>query len=220
MLGSPLNALYVEPPFKELHLIDLDGKKVGILNELTQNHRNVHLYEGDSNEILLNEVFPQIKYEDYRRGLCLLDPYGLHLDWRVLEAAAGMRSIEIFLNFPIMDMNRNVLWRNTEGVDTRDIGRMTSFWGDDSWKVAAYSEPIQKSLFGDERLQKESNFAIAEKFRERLESAAGFKFVPQPIPMRNSAGATVYYLFFASNNQTGSKIAEHILNKYRDRGMK
>ena len=27
-----------------------------------------------------------------------------------------MRSVEIFLNFPIMDMNRNALWRNPERV--------------------------------------------------------------------------------------------------------
>lgn len=220
VLGSPLNALYVEPPFSELHLIDLDGKKIGILKELTKDHNNVHIYEGDSNKILLNDVLPKVKYEDYRRGLCLLDPYGLHLEWRVLETAAAMKSIEIFLNFPIMDMNRNVFWRNAEGVDSKDIARMTSFWGDDSWQRAAYSEPMQKNLFWEERPQKESNFAIAEKFRERLQSVAGFKFVPRPIPMRNSAGATVYYLFFASNNETGNRIAGYILNNYRERGMK
>ena len=44
----------------------------------------------------------------------MLDPYGLHLDWEVIETAGKMRSIEIFLNFPIMDMNRNALWRNPD----------------------------------------------------------------------------------------------------------
>lgn len=220
VLGSPLNALYVDPPFKELHLIDLDGKKIGILKELTNEYDNVHIYEGDSNKILLNEVFPKVKYEDYRRGLCLLDPYGLHLEWQVLETAAAMESIEILLNFPIMDMNRNVFWRDMEAVDSKDIARMTSFWGDDSWKEAAYSESPQRSLFGNERLLKEPNYAVAEKFRERLKTVAGFKFVPEPIPMRNSTGATIYYLFFASHNETGTKIAEHILNKYRDKGIK
>lgn len=220
VLGSPLNALYVEPPFKELHLIDLDGKKIGILKELTREYENVHIYEGDSNKILLNDVFPKVKYDDYRRGLCLLDPYGLHLEWQVLKTAATMKSIEIFLNFPIMDMNRNVFWRDVEAVDAKDIARMTSFWGDDSWKQAAYSEPIQIGLFGEDRLQKEPNFSIAERFKDRLRTVAGFKFVPEPIPMRNSTGATIYYLFFASNNETGTKIAEYILNKYRDKGVK
>ncbi len=219
VLGSPLNALYVEPPFKELHLIDLDGQKINILTELTEKFNHVHIYEGNSNEILLKEVFPKVKYEDYRRGLCLLDPYGLHLDWRVLETAAAMKSIEVFLNFPIMDMNRNVLWRNYEAVSPKEIDRMNAFWGSESCKQTAYSEPVQRGLFGDDPLQKEPNYAIAAGFQERLKTA-GFKFVPDPIPMRNTAGATIYYLFFASNNETGTKIAKHILEKYRTKGKK
>jgi len=219
VLGSPLNALYVEPPFKELHLIDLDGQKINLLTELTEKFNNVHIYEGNSNEILLNEVLPKVRYEDYRRGLCLLDPYGLHLDWRVLETATAMKSIEVFLNFPIMDMNRNVLWRDYEAVSPKGIDRMNAFWGNESWKQTAYSEPVQRGLFGDNPLQKESNYAIASGFQERLKST-GFKFVPDPIPMRNTAGATIYYLFFASNNETGTKIAKHILEKYRTKGKK
>jgi len=31
----------------------------------------------------------------------------------------------------------------------------------------------------------------------------------------NSLGATIYYLFFASPNQTGKKIVEHIFEKHR-----
>ena len=215
ILGSPLNALYVEPPFDELYLIDLDGKKTEILRELTNEHKNVHVFDGDANRILLEEVFPKVRYEDYRRALCLLDPWGLHLNWEVLVRAAGMKSIEIFLNFPTMDMNRNSLPKNFELVDSRNNERMTAFWGDDTWKIAAYSESSQANLFGDPNFEKEPNAVIAERFRDRLKAVAGFKFVPEPIPMRNSNGAIVYYLFFASQNETGNKIATHILNKYR-----
>jgi len=47
---------------------------------------------------------------------------------------------------------------------------------------------------------------------------AGFKYVPEPIPMRNSSGAVVYYLFFASHNQTADKIVRDIFKKYRSKG--
>ena len=50
--GSPLNALYITPPFSELHLVDLDGKKIEILRDLTSQNSNVFIYEGDSNKIL------------------------------------------------------------------------------------------------------------------------------------------------------------------------
>ncbi len=214
--GSPLNALYVVPPFKELYLIDLDGQKTHLLEELTAGFLNVHISQGDCNKVLLENVFPNVRYEQYRRGLCLLDPYGLHLNWNVLEAAGKMGTIEIFLNFPIMDMNRNALWRNPDGVDEISLKRMTAFWGDDSWKKIAYAPAAQQSLFGGEELEKQSNEIIAEAFKNRLLEKGGFKYVPKPIPMKNSTGAVVYYLFFASNNKTGEKISTYILNKPRN----
>lgn len=213
--GSPLNALAVEPPFRELHLIDLDGAKVANLRQLVKGRNDVFIYEGDCNEILLNEVFPRIRYEDYKRGLCLLDPYGLTLRWEVIAKAAAMKSIEIFLNFPIMDMNRNALWSNPTGVAPEDIERMNAFWGDDSWRRTVYTE--QKTLFGgDDLLKSGGNKQIVDAFRSRLREVAGFKEVPEPIPMRNSKNATVYYLFFASHSATGAKIARHILRTYID----
>ena len=119
-----------------------------------------------------------------------------------------------------MDMNRNVLWHDIEGVDSRNMQRMTAFWGDESWMAAAYSESAQPNLFEEETLEKESNQEIANRFKNRLEEVAGFKYVPDPIPMRNKNGATIYYLFFASQNETGYRIAKHILEKYRTLGIK
>jgi hypothetical protein len=52
---------------------------------------------------------------------------------------------------------------------------------------------------------------------KRLRSEAGFEYVPEPLPMRNSTNAVVYYLFFASHNKVAGKIVEHIVNKYKDR---
>jgi three-Cys-motif partner protein len=183
---------------------------------ITESQKGVSIYEGDRNEILLTKAFPQVQYTQYRRGLCLLDPYGLHLDWRVIKTAGQMQSLEIFLNFPVADMNRNVLWRDSAGVDQQQAGRMTKFWGDESWKQAAYDKT--GNLFGWE--EKQSNESVASAFRERLKKVAGFSHVPEPIPMRNSKGAIVYYLFFASPKPVAAKIVKSIFDKYRDKGIK
>jgi three-Cys-motif partner protein len=212
--GSPLNALLVKPPFREYHFIDIDGKKVALLRKLTAKYQNVYVYEGDSNAILLEQVFPKIRYEDYRRGLCLLDPYGLHLDWKVVQTAGQMRSIDIFINFPVVDMNRNVLWQNPEGVDEANLKRMDRFWGDNSWQKVAYKS--QPGLFG-QIVEKEPTETVAEAYRKRLQTVAGFQYVPKPIPMRNSKGAVVYYLFFASQKPVAACIITEIFNDYRDR---
>ena len=214
--GSPLNALLVNPPFREFHFIDLDGEKVVALKELVGNRRDVHLYKGDCNTVLLEKVFPRVRFEDYRRGLCLLDPYGLHLNWDVIQTAGRMRSIDLFLNFPIMDMNRTALWRNPERVDKQSIVRMNAFWGDESWRIIAYESV--RTLFGSAE-EKVCNEAVAAAFRTRLKEIAGFKEVPEPMPMRNSKGSIMYYLFFASPKPVAKRIVNDIFKKYRKRSI-
>ena len=208
--GSPLNALAVQPQFREFHLIDIAPEKIETLRELIGPREDVFIYQGDCNEILLTEVFPRVQYDRYRRGLCLLDPYGLHLDWKVIATAGTMKSLDVFLNFPVQDINRNAIWRNPEPVKPEQIQRMTRFWGDESWKEVAYG--TTQGLFGP-MLEKEPNEVIAGAFRQRLKESAGFDFVPKPLPMENSRGAVVYYLFFASQNSTAEKIAHDIFSQ-------
>src|SRR3990172_1474327 len=210
VLGSPLNALQVKPPFREYHLIDLASEKVDALRKIIGNRKDVSLYVGDCNSILLETVFPKTRYENYRRALCLLHPYGLHLKWKVIETAGQMKSIDMFLNFPIADINRNVLRHDPESVLDDDIQRMNSFCGDDSWRQAAYT--TNGNLFGYP--EKEDNETIAQWFRDRLKDKAGFKYVPEPIPMKNTKGATLYYLFFASQKPVAGEIVVDIFKKY------
>jgi three-Cys-motif partner protein len=210
---QPVNVL---PPFREHFLIDLSGKKVQQLRAIVRDRKDVHILQGDCNSVLLEDVFPQVKYEDYRRGLCLLDPYGLHLDWKVLATAGQMKTIDLFLNFPTMDINMNALWHPVKGRPA-DTSRMTRFWGDDSWRQAAYRPSKQSELFSESAIEKVANPDVAEAFRKRLQNVAGFAFVPDPMPMRNSKNAIVYYLFFASQNRAGSKIVSEIFATHRDR---
>lgn len=212
--GSPLNALAVEPHFREFHLIDIAPENIENLRELIGPRKDVFIYDGDCNDVLLKKVFPNVRYDQYRRGLCVLDPYGLHLDWNVLFTAGHMKSFDVFLNFPVQDMNRNVFWHDPEGVEQSQIQRMNLFWGDESWRSVVYE--TKWNLFGQP--EKEPNEVIAEAFRQRLKEVAGFEFVPEPLPMRNSRGAIVYYLFFASQNKTADKIAREIFAKHRKHG--
>jgi len=216
--GSPQRALDITPPFKEYYFIDTRDDKIAELNRIALNRPETHVLQGDCNSILLTEVFPKVRYENFDRALCLLDPYGLDLDWEVIKTAGQKEIIDMILNFPVMDMNRNVLWRrNLEGVDPTDIARMNSFWGDESWKTVAY-RPMP-NLFGEIVEFKEDNRTIAFAFKERLEKVAGFKYVPDPIPMRNTTSATLYYLFFASQQKVADNIIRYIFDKCRNRGI-
>jgi three-Cys-motif partner protein len=204
--GSPARALKITPPFDGFYFIDMNKNKTDYLQTLCAGRTNVEIHTGDTNPYLKG-LLPTIKFDDYKRALCLLDPYGLHLDWEVIELAGQSGTVDMFLNFPIMDMNRNAIWREPEKASAADLGRMNRFWGDETWRDVAYVESKQQSLLFEPDMEKQTNDVIAAAFRERLIKVAGFKYVPQPLPMKNSNNATLYYLFFGS----AKPVAENII---------
>ena len=210
--GSPQIALGVEPPFTSYHFIDIHKARAGLLRELEPlRPGRVYVHEGDCNPILLSELLPRYDWSNFHRALMLLDPYGMHLDWRVIRAAGQTRSVDLFVNFPVMDINRNVLKRVRDKVDADDRKRMNDLWGDNSWEGAAFSSA--DSLF-EEFQDKQSNSVLASTFRDRLLKVAGFQHVPEPLPMKNSKNAVVYYLFFASQKPAAKTIVRDIFKKW------
>ncbi|WP_426434219.1 three-Cys-motif partner protein TcmP [Bradyrhizobium genosp. P] len=213
--GSPARALKTTPPFDGFFFIDMDAHKTAHLRRLCANRGDVHIETGDASKYLTQVLLPTIRYEHFKRALCLFDPYGLHLEWSAMEMAGQSHAVDMFLNFPVMDMNRNAIWRNPDAVPRDGIDRMNRFWGDETWRETAYAEHPQGNLFGAPDIVKQSNEAIVRAFQERLRKVAGFQFVPEPLPMKNSTNAVVYYLFFASQKPVAQKIIEGIFNKYR-----
>lgn len=212
--GSPIRALSISPPFADYYFIDINGKKIDTLRREVGERPGVNLYQGDCNELLLNEVYPRVGYEDYRRALCLLDPWGLHLDWRIMATAGRMKSIEIFLNFPMLDANRNAMAVDPSKARADHVARLTRFWGDDSWRDIVYDSD---EFFKLEYKRRASFSVLAAAFRERLKEVAGFAHVPEPVVMRTKGtrGPILYYLFFASPNPVANKIVTYIFDKYR-----
>lgn len=210
--GSPLRALKIIPPFDGYFFVDLDQEKTETLERICSERKNVKIYTGDCNKELLENIFPKIRYCDYSRALCLLDPYGLHLNWEVIKMAGKSNVMDMFLNFPVMDMNRNAIWKNPEKAPAKGKERLNKFWGDNSWENAAYS--MERDLLGPLKV-KQDNEVIVAAFIERLKNIAEFKFVADPLPMKNSSNAVVYYLIFAAQVPVAAKIVKDIFDKYR-----
>ena len=209
--GSPLIALKTNPPFSKYHFVDADPARAKQLRTIAGTRADVDIYSEDCNGILLDKIFPQIQYVDYQRALCLLDPYNINLKWEVIETAGQMQSIEIFLNFMIMDINRNALRRNRDLAIQSKVEQLTRLWGDETWVDIAYSS--EGKLFDDP--EKVSNERFEEAWRERLKKKAGFKFVSNPMPMKTRTNAVIYYLYFASQKPVAAGIVDQIFNKYR-----
>jgi len=214
--GSPLIALNTDPPFCEYHFIDADVERAKQLRSLVDRfgpRNDVFTYGADCNNVLLKEVFPRAKYGEYKRALCLLDPYNIDLTWAVIEAAGMSKSVEVFVNLMIMDINRNALRKDPDKSIESKVAQMTRLWGDESWRDAGYDQI--PTLFDQQIPQKVPNDRFAEAFRRRLEKRAGFKFVPKPMAMKTKSNSVIYYLYFASQNKTGMGIVNDIFDKYR-----
>jgi hypothetical protein len=67
--GSPVNALEISPPFADYYIIDTDGDKLGALRRLAGERTEVHIYQGNCNELLPENVYPHVRYENYRGRL-------------------------------------------------------------------------------------------------------------------------------------------------------
>jgi three-Cys-motif partner protein len=213
--GGPARALKVRPPFDHFYFIDMNPEKTAYLKILCEGRKDVDIVADDATFYLTHKLLPNIQFEKFNRALCLLDPYGLHLDWEVMRQAGQTRAVDMFLNFPVMDMNRNAIWKNPERAPQDGIVRMTRFWGDETWKQAAYADSPQYEFFSNPDRVKQDNDAIVAAFRERLIKVAGFSFVPEPLPMKNRNNAVVYYLFLASPKPVAERIIEGIFAKYR-----
>jgi three-Cys-motif partner protein len=73
ILGSPLNALEVVPPFTEYYFIDLDQERADVFTQLAKENPNIRPYHGDCNDVLVRKIFPTLPYDSFKRALCILN---------------------------------------------------------------------------------------------------------------------------------------------------
>jgi three-Cys-motif partner protein len=209
-------ALEGEPRFTEYHFIEQNPEKASVLREVAGRRRNVTVHVGDSRAVLPH-LLERCRYQDRARGLCLLDPYGLSVEYALLQSIAAMdhQLVEIFFNFMLVGANRNVLWRmDPSQISPARAALMTRVWGDESWREQLYRRSRQDTLFGEPEFEKVTNPEVAEAYRARLR-AAGFSFVPEPVAMKTATNAALYYLYFCSGKSTANKIVDQIFARHR-----
>lgn len=214
-----MNALNVPNKFTEYHFIDIEQSKIDKLRELTAERpkkESIQFYVGDANQVLRKNIIPKFPYSSFKKALCILDPYGVDIEWATIASLAPVKTMDVFINFPLMDINRNAALKKLETADPQQGARLTKIWGDESWKELIYVE--QGGLFNAPVLIKKirGNEILKQGFRERLKHKAGFSCVPEPILMRNKTGGSLYFLFFASQKQVAQNIAQHIFENYRE----
>jgi three-Cys-motif partner protein len=176
---------------------------------------NIQIKQGDCNTIIVSEIATEIRFENFNRGIIFLDPFGMDIEWETIEHIADTRALEIFLNFPVMAINRSVLIRQAYKLKPEQIERMNLFWGSPDWRADLYEEA--PTLFEPEvKKIPQTGQSLGKLFTSRLNEV--FPEVSEPLVMTNSKNAPLYCLIFAGHKESGKKIAQNIFARYEKLG--
>lgn len=205
--GSPLRALRLERQFDHYRFVELDSKRAGDLKVLGTQFPNcdVKVHEGEANERV---QFIASHFNDLNwRGVAFLDPYGAHLHWATLEALAATGKFDVVINFPL-GMTINRLIKRDQVIPENWQAQLDMCFGCQNWRDVAFK--TETDLLGEvSRKRDDAAEYLLNLYVRRL--ADLFGNVATPSLVRNTRGAPLYYLIWASSNPRGKKIANHIL---------
>lgn len=167
---------------------------------------------GDANMQALN-LANALRRDKNMKALALLDPFGMQINWEVIESLSGP-NIDLWILIPSGVIVNRLLRTNGELMYP---DRLVQFFGlpEQELMDRFYVRKKELTLFGEEEtIEKKSHCIerIAELYVERLGEL--FPFVtPEPLVMKNNHNVPIFHFVCASFNQTAVKIAQQIIDR-------
>jgi three-Cys-motif partner protein len=167
---------------------------------------------GDANMQALN-LANALRRDKNMKALALLDPFGMQINWEVIESLSGP-NIDLWILVPSGVIVNRLLRTNGELMYTN---RLVQFFGLPKQELMDrfYVRKKELTLFGEEEtIEKKSHCIerIAELYVERLGEL--FPFVtPEPLVMKNNHNVPIFHFVCSSFNQTAVKIAQQIIDR-------
>lgn len=212
--GSAKLALQIEPRFDKYIFIERSPERCqqleGLKIEFPALENDIDVRRGEANEEIQRLCADPTRWR-LRRAVLFLDPYGMQVEWRTIEAVAATRAIDLWLLVPLgMGMNRLLTRSGDLPASWRQ--RMDKFLGTADWYDKFYKAVPEPTLFGDQRvLVKVSMDVMGRYFNDRLKQV--FPGVAEePGVLWNSSNNPLYLLCFAVGNERGKAIALRIAN--------
>lgn len=209
----------IQRGFDFYYFIDKDKESSLKLHELLssfENDKTLVFRNSDANKQI--KILADAMHNDNNLvSLALLDPFGMQIDWKSIEALKGTRT-DLWILIPTGVIVNRLLDRNGE---LTHIEKLTSFFGkdEDFLRSYFYAKRQIQTLFGEiEKIEKvkEPIQKIAELYIRQLSEI--FEFVtPKPLVLYNTRHTPIFHFACASNNQTAVKIANEIISKKQKR---
>ena len=217
--GSARLALKTIPPFDGFVFIESHTGRRAELEALRTEfpNRSIQVRGGDANDQI--QDICHLEWER-RRAVLFLDPYGMQVEWKTIEAVAATRAIDMWLLFPL-GIGVNRLLKKSGDIPPEWRHRLSLLLGTENWYEEFYKVETTRNLFGDDvsHVIKASVETIGKYFNDRLRTVFS-GVAPEPLVLRNSRGSPLYLLCFAAGNPKGGEIAVRIAQSQLSKGWR
>ncbi len=192
--------------------LDKASKLKAIIDIQFPNIQNKFVSWGDCNDKLLSLAAFLRKNENRNyRGIVFIDPYGMQVNWESIEALKGFH-LDLWILVPTGSAVNRLLCRKKISPENwfKSLGLFFGVSPDDI-KDRFYKPSKQLNLFEESELRKIDRAVdeAAMLYKERLKTV--FKYVSNPLELRNSKNNIIFHFFMASNVEVAMKIANDIV---------
>ena len=219
--GSARLALKTEPRFDRYIFIERSAARCAQLEllkaEFPRLASRIQIHQSDANA----EIQDLCAKGDWRfqRAVLFLDPYGMQVEWKTIEAVSCTKAIDLWILLPLgIAVNR--LLTKSGHISEAWRARLNTLFGTEEWYDAFYKVDTTPTLFDVEQgpVVKATMENIGRYFNNRLKDVfAGV--AGRPGVLRNSVNNPLYLLCFAVANERGKgpalRIANHLLKDLR-----
>lgn len=219
--GTAVRVLEIVSPkkFDRYYFVEKDENNKNELERIIKERfsdRTYNVVNEDCNIKLLSMAEFLKKNRSYR-VLAFVDPYGMSVHWKSIEALRGL-GVDLWILVPT-GMGVNRLLKRDFKISEAWLLKLEQFLGLPRNEILDYfyKQTVTNTLFGEESMITKEKDAIEKAgnlYRKRLNEV--FQFVSEPYKMKNSTGTIMYHFMMASNNKAAQKIANDIIKpKYK-----
>ncbi|MBA4195953.1 MAG: hypothetical protein C0459_00205 [Chitinophaga sp.] len=219
--GAAIRIIEINDPksFDIYYFVELDeANKLQLEASIKQiaPEKKTHVVCDDCNNRMI-KMADYLKANPLVRTLAFIDPYGMSVKWSSIMSLKDL-GIDLWILVPTgIGINR-LLKRNGE-ISEAWLNKLEEVLGmtADEIKAYFYKSTTVQTLFGEETFVNKEQNAIqkaGELYKKKLNEV--FKFVSNPLELKNSTGSIMYHFMMASNNSAAFKIANDVIKKYKD----
>jgi len=173
--------------------------------------KNAHVVKADCN-LKLIDMANYLKAHTNYGALAFIDPYGMSINWKSIEALEKLR-IDLWILVPT-GLGVNRLLKKDRNIPEAWLIKLEQFLGLSRNEILDhfYSQTTINTLFGDEtsiNKEKSTIQKVGDLYTRRLKTV--FKYVSDSFVMRNSNNSIMYHFMMATNNAAALKIANDVI---------